>query len=316
MNVDHREKVQKVLAMTQVAVDEIMKKMGGRRDAHGNWGPADIADAAIREISALSRDFWRSAFEGVTEPLDLIGADLADGWFYGLQTGSRNPFTGVNLEGANLSNTRWFSFSLEEANLTGADLSGAFMLGLCCEGATFRDANLQGASVHMVTGEPIDLSGVDFTGGSLLLDWPPPPVLTGANLNGVTVRGGPQGGPAFDEAVKALVAGLTEQQQVQITIEAPQPDAPEPAPRESNGGGGCFIATAACGSPMVPEVRVLRTFRDERLSTSAAGRGLVRSYYLVSPPFARWLTTHPRAQLLVREWLVRPLARWLEHRRV
>jgi hypothetical protein len=57
----------------------------------------------------------------------------------------------------------------------------------------------------------------------------------------------------------------------------------------SGGGGGssdCFIATAAFGTPMEPQVMLLRDFRDEHLLTNAAGRAFVETYYTVSPPIA------------------------------
>jgi hypothetical protein len=80
------------------------------------------------------------------------------------------------------------------------------------------------------------------------------------------------------------------------------------------GKGGCFIATAACGSELAPEVDALRDFRDQVLLPTAWGRLLVSIYERVSPPIARWIAPRTGARSLVRNLLIQPLVRLLGKR--
>lgn len=71
----------------------------------------------------------------------------------------------------------------------------------------------------------------------------------------------------------------------------------------SSGSGGssrCFIATAAYGSGLAPEVSTLRAFRDRYLLTNGPGQAFVDWYYRVSPPVAAFIAEHESLKTAVR----------------
>jgi hypothetical protein len=73
---------------------------------------------------------------------------------------------------------------------------------------------------------------------------------------------------------------------------------------KANGGTDpgefCFIATAAYGTPMAAELTVLRTFRDEVLLTSTAGRWFVNTYYRWGRFAAAWIADKPTVRAVTR----------------
>jgi hypothetical protein len=80
-------------------------------------------------------------------------------------------------------------------------------------------------------------------------------------------------------------------------------DSPYSIMANFSGAGGCFIATAAYGTPMAEEIQILREFRDEYLMTNAMGQALVDVYYRASPPIAEFITEHPSLKPIVRAGL-------------
>jgi uncharacterized repeat protein (TIGR01451 family) len=65
-------------------------------------------------------------------------------------------------------------------------------------------------------------------------------------------------------------------------------------------GAGCFIATAAYGTTMAPELDTLRRFRDKHLDSNRIGRYLVRLYYRYSPPLAELIAGHSGLRFIAR----------------
>ncbi len=69
---------------------------------------------------------------------------------------------------------------------------------------------------------------------------------------------------------------------------------------EEGDSSGCFIATAAYGSPLANEVSSLRIFRDRYLVTNKAGKLFLRLYYRFSPRIADSIRNHHFLKAYVR----------------
>jgi nitrous oxidase accessory protein NosD len=91
-------------------------------------------------------------------------------------------------------------------------------------------------------------------------------------------------GPSYESPLSGVMTGMPE-------MINPYPNLPN---------SGCFIATAAYGSPNNRAVLVLREFRDRYLLTNAPGRAFVRWYYANSPAAAWFIIDHPALRPIVR----------------
>lgn len=83
--------------------------------------------------------------------------------------------------------------------------------------------------------------------------------------------------------------------------------------REAKANKGCFIATAAYGTPYAEEVVYLRVWRDHYLSNGLAGRALVETYYLISPSIAKVVERSELFRRVIRAAL-KPLIRHVKRK--
>ncbi len=86
-------------------------------------------------------------------------------------------------------------------------------------------------------------------------------------------------------------------------------ETPEPTIEKS---GGCFIATAAYGSSLAPEVVTFRRFRDEVLLNSNLGAAVVDLYYAVSPPIAKLISNSSFLRTATRKILLEPILKMIK----
>ncbi|WP_051007933.1 CFI-box-CTERM domain-containing protein [Psychroflexus torquis] len=66
---------------------------------------------------------------------------------------------------------------------------------------------------------------------------------------------------------------------------------------------GCYIATMAYGDYDHPQVKELRSFRDEFLSKSIIGRSFIKLYYKYSPSLVEKLKGRQNINLIIRKGL-------------
>jgi hypothetical protein len=121
----------------------------------------------------------------------------------------------------------------------------------------------------------------------------------------------------YAEVIKGLASNTKYEFKAQLKGSVIVEDTPLPFTTNKSStpppsGGGCFIATAAYGTPAAEQIDVLREFRDVVLLKNTLGSQFVALYYWLSPPIADFIAGNELLRTLVRELLIDPIVRVVE----
>jgi hypothetical protein len=116
----------------------------------------------------------------------------------------------------------------------------------------------------------------------------------------------------FNAANPELGQAIPEENVLRGVLGLPQRTAHEGACKAGGGGGGdCYIATAAYGSDIAPELHELRSFRDVVLRSTQWGTDFFdefyKYYYTLSPAIAAMMRENAHMAEIIRAALVHPL---------
>jgi hypothetical protein len=208
-------------------------------------------------------------------------ANPATGYKFVNWTGNVTTIANVNAATTTITMNGDYSITANFEGISGYDLTISSTIGGSVttpgEGTFTYD---EGEVVNLVASPATGYKFVNWTGN----------VATVANVNAATTAITMNG----DYSIKANFAVIN----------------------TANPGGeplvytGCFIATAAYGTPTAEQINVLREFRDVVLLESTAGSQFVTLYYRLSPPVADFIARSDFLRTLVREFLVDPVV-WI-----
>lgn len=175
-------------------------------------------------------------------------------------------------------------------------------------------------SICVTVGEDL-ISGVDFNfrlnykytlniaaGAGGTID-PSPGIHTFCEETEVTIEAIPDADYGFSHWSGDVPQGFENNNPITITLDSDKSITANFAitPTTETGGGdgggkkgGCFIATAAYGSPLHPHLDILRDFRDTYLLPSKFGRVIVDFYYKYSPFVANLVAKYKVLRVVIR----------------
>jgi hypothetical protein len=243
-------------------------------------------------IGGTDKDFGQS----ITVD-DNVNAYLA-GYFSG--TVDFNPSSGLDnhtsagLQDIYLTKFRLVGFVVEPASVTtiGVGDTATFTVRLLSEPSA--DVTLSVSSSNLSIGT-VDTSSLTFS----FKNWPVDQTVTVTSL-------------VSSSQTYSIILGESSSSDVDYDGLNPMDVTVTNGGNDSGGDGDCFIATAAYGSPLVSQLKILSKFRDNFLLTNRIGKRFVRFYYNYSPPMADFIEKHDSLRMMVRLCLIPVVgASWL-----
>ena len=257
-------------------------------------GDSDL-DAVVANQTLQANTVWLNDGSGIFTD---SGQSLGDSNSTDIELGDLDDDGDVDIFTTNKTdqaNTVWLNNGSGVFVITEQSLGNS-----SSEGVVLTDFNMDGALDAYVAngGYPSNANKVWFNRGNGRFD-------AGATETGDSVSQGVASGNLVGDSLKdVMVANLGEANRVWKLVGPPTPYSWLRSLGSS--GGGCFIATAAFGSPMEKNVVILKRFRDCFLETNGIGRTLVQAYHRYSPPAADFISRHESLRFFVR-WSLLPI---------
>lgn len=265
-----------------------------------------LKEVGLRQATAEINPYdsmWEAYSKRITKPVELRHADFSGLLF------KQARFENHNFIECDFNGSRWVFSQIKNSNCAGSNFSGIHAILNPFTNTNCTSCDFTNAEIHFF--DPLsrnNFENADFTNAKLNTahsffedeKLASRARFENAIMNGCRLTIKREEQPQFNRTKRELRSLLDK-------IFSPD----QLAVMHIDYEAGCFIATAACGLDS-EEVRILRHFRDAVLLNGVLGRLFVRTYYRISPPIASLIESSPKARYLIRNVIVRPVARLVD----